>query len=369
MLVAIVVVGGYVAAQALTTATTFFYNADEAVANHEKLGTSRFRLQGTVEPGTIKTTETGVAFIVTFNGAEVAVVHQGDPPELFRDAMPVVLEGHWDDTGQHFDSDRMLVKHDATYTAKNGDRLKEADEGGTGPHGGARRRAPLLDGAVNLALGTAGVVLGLVASIGAVVTLAVGLVRHRPDLLRLGRVYTWLVLAARRGRGARHGAGAHHPGLHRPLRGQERQHPHPGAVQRGHHVGRARGLDPAVGAVPGRATRRWWARKFRDRLTDPLVGWALLTMFVVCIFFFGLLLGPANPFKSFPPPVGYDGPGPEPAAAEQPPHGLPPADALPRLRRASRCRSPSPSPPSSRAGWARAGWSRPGAGRCSPGAS
>ena len=133
VLVAIVGVGGYVAAQALTTATTFFYNADEAVANQQKLGTSRFRLQGTVEPGTINRTETGVAFTVTFNGAQVAVVHQGDPPELFRDAMPVVLEGHWDASGQHFDSDRMLVKHDATYTAKNGDRLKQADEGGTVP--------------------------------------------------------------------------------------------------------------------------------------------------------------------------------------------------------------------------------------------
>jgi cytochrome c-type biogenesis protein CcmF len=49
---------------------------------------------------------------------------------------------------------------------------------------------------VNLALGTAGVVLGLVASVGAVLTLAVGLVRGRPDLLRLSRVYTWLVLLA-----------------------------------------------------------------------------------------------------------------------------------------------------------------------------
>ncbi|HEY5153115.1 MAG TPA: cytochrome c maturation protein CcmE [Acidimicrobiales bacterium] len=133
VLVAILGVAGYVAAQALTTATTFFYNADEAVANQQKLGTSRFRLQGTVEPGTINRTETGVAFTVTFNGAEVAVVHQGDPPELFRDAMPVVLEGHWDSSAPRFDSDRMLVKHDATYTAKNGERLKEADQGGTVP--------------------------------------------------------------------------------------------------------------------------------------------------------------------------------------------------------------------------------------------
>lgn len=53
------------------------------------------------------------------------------------------------------------------------------------------------------------------------------------------------------------------------------------------------------------------AWKFRDRLTDPLVGWALLTMFVVCLFFFGLMLGPANPFTTLANPP-TDGPGPNP---------------------------------------------------------
>jgi cytochrome c-type biogenesis protein CcmE len=133
IVVLVLVLGGvgYVAAQALTTATTFFYNADEAVAKQSELGTSRFRLQGTVEPGTIEQTEAGVDFVVTFNGAEVSVSHVGDPPELFKDAEPVVLEGHWDSAGDRFQSDRMLIKHDANYTAKNSDRLKEADEGGT----------------------------------------------------------------------------------------------------------------------------------------------------------------------------------------------------------------------------------------------
>ena len=51
--------------------------------------------------------------------------------------------------------------------------------------------------------------------------------------------------------------------------------------------------------------------KFRARLTDPLVGWALLTMFVVCAFFFGLMLGPANPFRTLAT-VPLDGPGPNP---------------------------------------------------------
>jgi len=52
--------------------------------------------------------------------------------------------------------------------------------------------------------------------------------------------------------------------------------------------------------------------KFRDRHDDPMVGWAMLTLFVVTTFFFALMLGPANPFKSFNPPIGYDGPGPNP---------------------------------------------------------
>ncbi len=53
-------------------------------------------------------------------------------------------------------------------------------------------------------------------------------------------------------------------------------------------------------------------RKFRDRRDDPMVAWALLTLFVVCLFFFGLMLGPAAPFGTFDPPIGYDGPGPNP---------------------------------------------------------
>ena len=54
------------------------------------------------------------------------------------------------------------------------------------------------------------------------------------------------------------------------------------------------------------------ANKFRKRLDDPLVGWALITLFVVCVFFFGLMLTAANPFVANAPPPGFDGPGPNP---------------------------------------------------------
>ncbi len=52
--------------------------------------------------------------------------------------------------------------------------------------------------------------------------------------------------------------------------------------------------------------------KFRRRLDDPIVGWAMVVLFAVSAFFFLLVLGPANPFERFDPPPGFDGPGPNP---------------------------------------------------------
>ena len=61
------------------------------------------------------------------------------------------------------------------------------------------------------------------------------------------------------------------------------------------------------------------AQRFRSRLDDPLVAWALLTMFVVALFFLALLLGPASPFKVLPAAqVPSDGPGPNPLLQNHP---------------------------------------------------
>src|SRR3954467_8544445 len=47
--------------KALSDAALFFYNADEAVAKRDELSDSLFRLQGTVEDGTINSPVHGVA--------------------------------------------------------------------------------------------------------------------------------------------------------------------------------------------------------------------------------------------------------------------------------------------------------------------
>jgi cytochrome c-type biogenesis protein CcmF len=59
-------------------------------------------------------------------------------------------------------------------------------------------------------------------------------------------------------------------------------------------------------------------RHFRDRATDPLVAWATLTALVVAVFFFGLMLGPANPFKALSGVVPADGRGPNPILQNHP---------------------------------------------------
>ena len=58
--------------------------------------------------------------------------------------------------------------------------------------------------------------------------------------------------------------------------------------------------------------------RFRRRGDDPLVVGALLCSLLVVLFFFGLMLGPADPFQGFSPPPGYDGPGPNPLLQDNP---------------------------------------------------
>jgi cytochrome c-type biogenesis protein CcmE len=121
-LAAVVVLGalGFLLYQGLGNATLYFRTADEAVAQREKLGDRRFRIEGNVlspvaENGGV------VRFNIESKGVQVPVTHKGDPPELFQPGIPVVLEGRFQ--GDGFSSDRILVKHTETYVAENPDRV------------------------------------------------------------------------------------------------------------------------------------------------------------------------------------------------------------------------------------------------------
>jgi len=133
----------------LLNGSLFFYDANEAVARRAELGTDRFTLLGSPIEGTIaegfQEDETVVAFSVAFDGVNVDVVHFGDPPDLFKAGVPVVLDGAWvhdsasvdgftgrETDGWHFASDRMRIKHDNDYKNKDGydDRVDKATQEG-----------------------------------------------------------------------------------------------------------------------------------------------------------------------------------------------------------------------------------------------
>ena len=123
-LAGIVVAGalGFLVFQGLGNATLYFRTADEAVAQRAQLGDRRFRIEGDVVAGSVNQVGNDVSFILTSKNVEVPVRHKGDPPELFRPGIPVVLEGHFQ--GDYFASDRILVKHSETYIADNPDRVR-----------------------------------------------------------------------------------------------------------------------------------------------------------------------------------------------------------------------------------------------------
>ena len=112
---------GFLVFQGLGNATLYFRTADEAVAQREQLGDRRFRIEGDVVDGSVRQAGDDVSFILTKNSVEVPVRHKGDPPELFRPGIPVVLEGRF--RGDYFSSDRIMVRHSETYVAENPERV------------------------------------------------------------------------------------------------------------------------------------------------------------------------------------------------------------------------------------------------------
>ncbi len=114
---------GFLVFKGLGDATVYFKTADEAVADKDELGTRRFRVEGAVVTDSVRQDGDGVRFEIISAGEVVPVVHRGDPPELFKAGIPVVLEGHWQ--GDVYASDRILVKHTTEYREENPDRTDD----------------------------------------------------------------------------------------------------------------------------------------------------------------------------------------------------------------------------------------------------
>src|SRR5437763_17186903 len=112
---------GLVVGRGLGNATLYFRTADEAVAQKQQLADKRFRIEGSVVAGTVRESGGSTAFNIESKGVTVPVSHTGDPPELFKPGIPVVLEGRFQ--GDTFASDRIMVKHSEDYIAKHPSRV------------------------------------------------------------------------------------------------------------------------------------------------------------------------------------------------------------------------------------------------------
>jgi cytochrome c-type biogenesis protein CcmF len=168
---------------------------------------------------------------------------------------------------------------------------------------------------MNAAIGRDAVLLGFLAAVVGAATLVVGLVRRRPGALRNGVVYAGLLLvAALVAAGAmEHALITHDFSLTYVAQNNSRETPLLFTV-----TGMWSALEGSILlwalVLSGYIAAMAW--RFRRRAEDPVVGWATLTCLVVAAFFFGLMLGPANPFHTGPVPA--DGLGPNPLLQDHP---------------------------------------------------
>jgi cytochrome c-type biogenesis protein CcmE len=109
--------------QFLRSASLYYCNADEVGHKASCTEGRRFRMQGTVEDLDTSQRDEGVlAFTLSFNGVSHPVHYEGgDPTDLFAAGRAAVVEGRLEDGT--FEADRILVKHDSEYKAKNPDRV------------------------------------------------------------------------------------------------------------------------------------------------------------------------------------------------------------------------------------------------------
>ncbi|MCY4103024.1 MAG: cytochrome c biogenesis protein CcsA [bacterium] len=169
----------------------------------------------------------------------------------------------------------------------------------------------------NLILGDLGIAIAVAAAFAALVSFGLGLWRRDRIFLAIGRGLLWLVLV---------GAALAFSAMERAL------------VNRDFTVAYVADNGSSATAPLFNVATAWAALegsillwglvlagfvvaasvRFRRRGDDPLVVCALMCALGVVLFFFGLMVGPADPFVAFDPPPGYDGPGPNPLLQDNP---------------------------------------------------
>jgi cytochrome c-type biogenesis protein CcmE len=115
--VVLVAAVGFLLYKGIGTSLDYYVTVRQALDRHGSLVGKTFRLQGIVVPGTISHHGDTVAFTIAQPGdrhLQIPVVNQGNPPQLFKKGVPVIVQGHF--TGSTFESTQLLVDHTGNYS-------------------------------------------------------------------------------------------------------------------------------------------------------------------------------------------------------------------------------------------------------------
>ncbi len=164
---------------------------------------------------------------------------------------------------------------------------------------------------MNAAAGEAADLLVFGAAVLGCISLVVGLLKGRDNLVRAGRTYTWVIVI---------GAVVAVAAMQHAL------------ITHDFSLQYVANNDSVSTPLMFRITAMWsnlsgsillWGLvltlylgamswRFRSRAADPLVGWATAIVYAVVAFFFGMMLTASNPFTLVKGPIPTDGPGPDP---------------------------------------------------------
>jgi len=120
---------GVLLGQGMLSSLNYYMTVDEVYHDRAGVGTREVRLEGVVQEGSVIRTSKGANFVIEgVSGRTVNVSAVGEPPQLFRATIPVVVVGSFTTpSGYGFSATQIMVKHSADYKAQHPERVTAPD--------------------------------------------------------------------------------------------------------------------------------------------------------------------------------------------------------------------------------------------------
>lgn len=125
VLALVIVAGGVIVTQFLSSAVDYFCNVDEVGERSGCEEGRRIRLQGTVDEGTVVKSAGLTSFTITYGNETIPVEYDGDPAGIFQECIPVVVHGEIRDGVLY--GDNLDVKHSNKYVEANPENIAKAE--------------------------------------------------------------------------------------------------------------------------------------------------------------------------------------------------------------------------------------------------